>query len=413
MLERPFCEAAARSAVSPGRLAPSRGCDGGFPVCASLAAGATASVPPAPAPGSVPPGRAAPVRVPPTPLRGSGISHRTQYLPSGGFSAPHFKHVIIVVTIAVVPPSERADLIRCQIRPSLLLTGLARRVQSKRPEPMEVSLSAVIEAARLRRAGITAEVAGYLVLLAVEVAREAHHVAPDSLRLSEAGELTGSTASEAASETDVEAALRSLLRTLLALAQATAPALAAAAERAPRGDLAAFRAELAAALIPINHAAARRALARLYREARRACGAPISAEGGESSRGATPSPTPASALAMSPAHSASSPGGLEIAPLAEEHDGAPALEIDVVVELGDGREALAATAAQPGLVGPPSAGPEDGAPIETGLSAPAPTADADPVVGFRSDLSELISGFLAYTRSDEKMAAELRRMVGL
>jgi hypothetical protein len=68
----------------------------------------------------------------------------------------------------------------------------------------------------------------------------------------------------------VEGALRRLLRELLEVSHGSAPALSALADGAPRGAVETFVDELESALIPVNRAAASRALARLARESLRA-----------------------------------------------------------------------------------------------------------------------------------------------
>ncbi|HTV18916.1 MAG TPA: hypothetical protein VMG12_09605 [Polyangiaceae bacterium] len=137
---------------------------------------------------------------------------------------------------------------------------------------MDISLGRVLEAARERRATLTSEVAGYMILLAAQqLGAERSVVSAETVVLDETGNVR-IRRDAAASEADVETTLRRLLGALIALCASPPPAIVAVAERASSDDLRALVAELSAALIPINHAAARRALARLYREARRARG---------------------------------------------------------------------------------------------------------------------------------------------
>src|SRR5688572_24145293 len=142
---------------------------------------------------------------------------------------------------------------------------------------MEIALSTVIDAARLRLAAVTAEAAGYVVLLAVQqVVGAPRRVGSESVFLSDAGDVRVQGSAVAGAH-EVELDLRQLLASLVALSQSTPPALKAAAERVAGGGLGGLASELLAALIPLNHAAARRALARLYREAQKAriSGAPL------------------------------------------------------------------------------------------------------------------------------------------
>lgn len=226
---------------------------------------------------------------------------------------------------------------------------------------MEIALSAVTNAGRLRRAAVTAEVSAHVILLAVQrIAAHPCHVTADSVLLSEAGDVRVLTLAPA-NPHQVEIELRQLLGELIGLAPAAPPALKAAAERGAGGGLENLEAELHAALIPINHAAARRALARLYRETRRAnaaAGAPLAA------------------LAQSPAPpEVALPGG--------------ELEIDVEVE-------------DPGLTSTPDgsgAGPE--------------VEQLEEHVACRSDVGQLLSAFLEHTRSEARMSQDLRRMLGV
>jgi hypothetical protein len=135
---------------------------------------------------------------------------------------------------------------------------------------MQVRLSEITVAARARLAPLTPEVAGYIVwLVASEALADARSVSAERIGVTAAGEVT-LAAGEPEPALDSERELRLLLGGLLALCQSNTPALKRASERAASGDLEGLQRELGAALIPINHAASRRALARLYRETDRA-----------------------------------------------------------------------------------------------------------------------------------------------
>src|SRR5690606_11480593 len=77
-------------------------------------------------------------------------------------------------------------------------------------------------------------------------------------------------AGEPASDSEAERQLRALLAELLQAASSLTPALVRASRQVPLSGLAGFVAELESALIPVNRAAGRRALARLARETSRA-----------------------------------------------------------------------------------------------------------------------------------------------
>src|SRR5262249_57172447 len=74
---------------------------------------------------------------------------------------------------------------------------------------------------------------------------------------------------DAAAAGDAEASVRGILQKLLEASGSSTPALTAAAKRKPVAGLPALVEELEAALIPVNRAAGRRALARLAREVKR------------------------------------------------------------------------------------------------------------------------------------------------
>jgi hypothetical protein len=313
---------------------------------------------------------------------------------------------------------------------------------------MDISLDRVLEAARERRATLTPEVAGYVILLAAQqLGAERSPVSAHSVLLDETGDVRVERAS-AVSELDIETALRELLGTLIAVCSSPPPAIVAVAERGASGDLRALVAELSAALIPINHSAAHRALARLYREARRADGhvtdvslPPIV----ERSARAEPVPAP-----MPEAE----PGELDIDVVVEAEAAAAAPDA-LPSQPPPATEEVAANAAEvepqhpcSELGPPPIFAAEIGLdPLPRDLLAPElPTRDpgthdggvAEPVISHvddaaapdeelrfvlpaaaprwteaRSDVEQLLAAFLAETRSVEHMLRVLRDMIGL
>jgi hypothetical protein len=135
---------------------------------------------------------------------------------------------------------------------------------------MGVTLSEVKRAARVHRAPLAGESAGYLVLaLADQVLSAPRVIGADDVQLTDEGglRLLRGTAS---SESEAELALRRTLDELLLVASSGSAALMRAGRRAAPLGLAMLVRELEAALIPVNRAAARRALARLHRETTRA-----------------------------------------------------------------------------------------------------------------------------------------------
>jgi hypothetical protein len=292
---------------------------------------------------------------------------------------------------------------------------------------MEIALSAVTEAGRSRMAAVTAEVGAHVVLLAAQqVLPGPFHVTADSVLLSDTGEVR-LLPLPAASPHEVELELRQLLAGLLALAPAAPPALKAAAERGSGGGLEALEAELHAALIPINHAAARRALARLFRETRRASGAAgasldhtptFAGEVTPAAHVVAATLTPVSAVPAQEASRAEpiSRDALHAEPLQGDLD----IDVDVVDDessraASSGDEvALRADAAPPVMrLGAEVLAELEDSPPPSPVSMDAAFVDVDQQVAYRSDVRELLASFLEHTRSEERMSEELRRMLGV
>jgi hypothetical protein len=135
---------------------------------------------------------------------------------------------------------------------------------------MSVTLIEVMSAARCRAASLVSEVAGYIVLGAADqVAGAPRAVGDGDVALAEDGLLRLLTGA-AASESEAEASLRRLLGRLLGVSASVTPALLRVSQREPAAGLAALIRELEAALIPVNRAAAKRAMSRLHRDVTRA-----------------------------------------------------------------------------------------------------------------------------------------------
>jgi hypothetical protein len=222
---------------------------------------------------------------------------------------------------------------------------------------------------------------------------------------------------------EAELDLRQLLASLVALSQSTPPALKAAAERGSGGGLGGLASELLAALIPLNHAAARRALARLYREAQKArrSGAPVASV-------VTPSPSASEPAFVASLHTPEPPldGELPVADFSPKQD-EDDLNIDVDV-MNDDVESAAAD--ETPLPGSPVRGSrpvllpfepaervqqvrisDPGAMLEE--RADLQESDIEEYTAHRSDLRELLAGFLSHTRCEQRMSEDLRRMIGV
>jgi hypothetical protein len=298
---------------------------------------------------------------------------------------------------------------------------------------MEISLDLVTEAARRRLAAVTPEVAGYIVLLATRALQERlFRVSAASFALSETGEVRAHPEGRM-SESEVEAALRDLLASLLSLSPSPSPAVVAVAERAESAGLRALSAELTAALIPINHAAAQRALARLFRETRRA------RDVVEADVEPPPEQPEAPVLPGVPTTGVAPRADVELdidveldtgppPPAAQREAGparaAPPLEAASIAPLPATENPLAVTTTA-AIAPPPSPELDEPerpverraaeAPAEAALPAEAGVALEVDVVGadVRSDLDTLLAGFLAHTRSEAAIRLALRRLVGL
>lgn len=137
-------------------------------------------------------------------------------------------------------------------------------------EPLEasVTLEDVFAVVGTKRVPLAPELAGYLALEIAETsaAREGS-VDPKQIWVGEEGTVAVMRSKGEAG--DAEAAIRALLGRLLDAGGSVTMALAAVAKKKPGAGLPSLVEELEAALIPVNRAAGRRALARLAREVKR------------------------------------------------------------------------------------------------------------------------------------------------
>ncbi|MGD0529549.1 MAG: hypothetical protein ABSE49_30705, partial [Polyangiaceae bacterium] len=133
-----------------------------------------------------------------------------------------------------------------------------------------VTLDEVFAVVVQKRVPLAPELAGYLVL---EIAEHADPVGgdvdPRSVFVGDEGTVALVKPRRDGATGDAEASIRSALARLLEASGSQTPALAAASKRKSGTGLAALAEELEAALIPVNRAAGRRALARLAREVKR------------------------------------------------------------------------------------------------------------------------------------------------
>jgi hypothetical protein len=133
-----------------------------------------------------------------------------------------------------------------------------------------VTLDEVLAVVGAKRVPLAPELAGYLVL---EIAEHADpiggNVDPKSVFVGEEGTVALVKPKRDRANGDAEASIREFLGRLLDASGSQTPALAAASKRKNGAGLPALTEELDAALIPVNRAAGRRALARLAREVKR------------------------------------------------------------------------------------------------------------------------------------------------
>jgi hypothetical protein len=131
-----------------------------------------------------------------------------------------------------------------------------------------VTLEEVLAAAAARAASLVPETSGYLALAVGDAtSRLPFRVEDRSVTLTTEGSVVVSRGSEVVPPGEAARVLRDMLSRLLARSVGTMPGLAAAGRtRDSERDTEAVVGELEAALIPVNRAAARRALARLARE---------------------------------------------------------------------------------------------------------------------------------------------------
>ena len=170
-----------------------------------------------------------------------------------------------------------------------------------------VTLEEVFTVIGARRVPLAPELAGYLVL---EIAEHADpsggEVDPKAVFVSEEGTVALVKPRREGAAGSAEASIRAMLMRLLDASGSQTPALAAAARRRGNAGLPALAEELETALIPVNRAAGRRALARLAREVRRVTlgvgrnALPSSSDSAPSSRRASFASYPSHAAAAEP-----------------------------------------------------------------------------------------------------------------
>lgn len=134
-----------------------------------------------------------------------------------------------------------------------------------------VTLEDVFAVVAAKRVPLAPELAGYLILEIVDGADPAGgEIDPKSVFIGDEGTVAlVRPKKDAAAAEDAETSARALLARLLDASGSQTPALGATARRKSGSGLRALGTEIESALIPVNRAAGRRALARLAREVKR------------------------------------------------------------------------------------------------------------------------------------------------
>jgi len=133
-----------------------------------------------------------------------------------------------------------------------------------------VTLEDVFSVVEAKRVPLAPELAGYLTLEVADGSQAAGgEVDPRTVYISEEGTVALVRPKKDAPSGDAETSVRAILTKLLEASGSATPALTASAKRKAGAGLPALVSELEAALIPVNRAAGRRALARLAREVKR------------------------------------------------------------------------------------------------------------------------------------------------
>jgi hypothetical protein len=166
-----------------------------------------------------------------------------------------------------------------------------------------VTLDEVFVVVGAKRVPLAPELAGYLVLEIAEHADPAGgDLDPKSVFVGEEGTVALVRPRRETPIGDAEGSIRAALARLLEASGSHTPALAAAARRKSGPGLRVLAEEIEAALIPVNRAAGRRALARLAREVKRVTlgvgrnALPSTGEGPASTRRSSPSHAAAPAV---------------------------------------------------------------------------------------------------------------------
>jgi hypothetical protein len=248
-----------------------------------------------------------------------------------------------------------------------------------------------------KRVPLAPELAGYLALEIAEGADEAGgDVDPRSVYIAEEGTVALVKRRDAAGG-DAEGSIRVMLGRLLDSSGSTTAALTSAAKRRSTGSLRALSEELEAALIPVNRAAGRRALARLAREVKRVTMRVGRSSGAGVSAGVPSSRPPPAPIAMP-----------EEAPTARR-EALPDL-VQRTVPSARGAEPARPAPAPLEVIEAAAPAPAPERPHEATTARPPPR----PPEHSAADVDSLLAEFSrASQRPDQAVARDLKAMAGL
>jgi hypothetical protein len=255
-----------------------------------------------------------------------------------------------------------------------------------------VTLDEVFAVVATKRVPLAPELAGYLALELAEHADPAGgDVDPKSVYVGDEGTVALVKLRRDGACGSAEASIRAALARLLDASGSQTPALAAASRRKSGSGLPALAEELEAALIPVNRAAARRALARLAREVKR-----VTLGVGRAALPSTSDASPSSRRASSPSYT---PGPPRIAAPAAEHF--PGEEDPTTT-----RAAVPEDVLNPATPGQPSTDALPTRPRTVGFESAGPSPS-------QADIDALIENFGVSSGTDAPQTRDLKTRVGL
>jgi hypothetical protein len=260
-----------------------------------------------------------------------------------------------------------------------------------------VTLDDVFAVVVQRRVPLAPELAGYLVL---EIAEHADptggDVDPRSVFVGDEGTVALVKPKREGATGDAETSIRAALARLLEASGSQTPALSAASKRKSGTGLAALAEELEAALIPVNRAAGRRALARLAREVKR-----VTLGVGRNAMPSTSESGPISRRASSPSHHP---------PAVAESTPAPPPARGASPSFSREEEPTTARGQIPDeVLKKATPDPMDASELPTMQFEPANRTPSPS----QADVDDLISDFSVSGQSEQQHARNLKAMVGL